>query len=165
MKLKSYSFDKYLTKKNSGTLNIRKDFSFSNYSTDEEFGSDLAPKKAKVFHNHSTGKIISISDEFSTGSVKLNAEQIVNKGLISAENAGVLALEGDNINLNRGGVEIKSGPDFEHPNGLDDFGRPLYWGYNLIGINGSNGPYQQRRFSSNRSAQAQDAPSMCNNVL
>ena len=31
----------------------------------------------------------------------------------------------------RGGVEIKSGPDFEHPNGLDDFGRPLYWGYNL----------------------------------
>ena len=74
---------------------------------------------------------------------------VVNKGLISAENAGVLALEGDNINLNRGGVEIKSGPDFEHPNGLDDFGRPLYWGYNLININGSNGPYQQRRFSSN----------------
>ena len=138
---------KYFT--NSGTVNIRKDFSFSNYSTDEEFGSDLASKKAKVFHNHSTGKIISISDEFSTGSIKLNAEQIVNKGLISAENAGVLALEGDNINLNRGGVEIKSGPDFEHPNGLDDFGRPLYWGYNLININGSNGPYQQRRFSSN----------------
>ena len=81
--------------------------------------------------------------------MKINAERIINKGLISAENAGVLELTGDNVNLVRGGIEIKSGPDFEHPNGLDDFGRPLYWGYNTIDINGSKGPYQERRFLSN----------------
>ena len=138
---------KYFT--NSGTVNIRKDFQFSTFSTDEKSGVDFEPKKAKVFHNHSTGKIISITDEFSTGSVKINAERIINKGLISAENAGVLHLEGDDVNLVRGGIEIKSGPDFEHPNGLDDFGRPLAWGYNLNYLNGSLGPYQERRFSSN----------------
>ena len=138
---------KYFT--NSGTVNIRKDFQFSTFSTDEKSGVDFEPKKAKVFHNHSTGKIISITDEFSTGSVKINAESIINKGLISAENAGVLHLEGDDVNLVRGGIEIKSGPDFEHPNGLNDFGRPLAWGYNLNYLNGSLGPYQERRFSSN----------------
>ena len=138
---------KYFT--NSGSLNIRKDFQFSTFSTDEKSGANFDPKKAKVFHNNSTGKIISITDEFSTGSISINAEQIINKGLISAENAGVLDLEGDDVNLSRGGVEIKSGPDFEHPNGLDDFGLPLAWGYNLNYLNGSLGPYQQRRFSSN----------------
>ena len=138
---------KYFT--NSGTLNVRKDFQFSTFSTDEKSGVDFEPKKAKVFHNHSSGKIVSITDEFSTGSVKINAESIINKGLISAENAGVLVIDGDDVNLARGGVEIKSGPDFEHPNGLDDFGRPLAWGYNLNYLNGSTGPYQQRRFSSN----------------
>ena len=137
---------KYFT--NSGTINIRKDFEFSTFKTENQ-GVDFQPKKAKVFHNHSTGKIVSITDEFSTGSVKINAERIINKGLISAENAGVLELTGDNVNLVRGGIEIKSGPDFEHPNGLDDFGRPLYWGYNTIDINGSKGPYQERRFLSN----------------
>jgi len=137
---------KYFT--NSGTINIRKDFEFSTFKTENQ-GVDFEPKKAKVFHNHSTGKIVSITDEFSTGSVKINAERIINKGLISAENAGVLDLVGDNVNLMRGGVEIKSGPDFEHPNGLDDFGRPLFWGYNTIDINGSKGPYQERRFLSN----------------
>ena len=137
---------KYFT--NSGTVNIRKDFEFSTFKTENQ-GVDFEPKKAKVFHNHSTGKIISITDEFSTGSVKINAERIINKGLISAENAGVLDLVGDNVNLVRGGLEIKSGPGFDHPNGLDEFGQPLYWGYNTIEINGSKGPYQERRFSSN----------------
>jgi len=137
---------KYFT--NSGTINIRKDFEFSTFKTENQ-GVDFDPKKAKVFHNHSTGKIISISDEFSTGSVRINAERIINKGLISAENAGVLDLEGDDVNLVRGGIEIKSGPNFDHPNGLDDFGQPLAWGYNLNYLNGSLGPYQQRRFSSN----------------
>ena len=93
---------KYFT--NSGTVNIRKDFEFSTFKTENQ-GVDFEPKKAKVFHNHSTGKIISITDEFSTGSVKINAERIINKGLISAENAGVLDLEGDNVNLVRGGIE------------------------------------------------------------
>ncbi len=137
---------KYFT--NSGTINIRKDFQYSTFKTENQ-GVDFEPKKAKVFHNHSTGKIVSIADEFSTGSIIINSESIVNKGLISAENAGVLAIHGDNVVLSRGGVEIKSGPDFEHPNGLDDFGRPLAWGYNLNYLNGSTGPYQQRRFSSN----------------
>ena len=137
---------KYFT--NSGTINIRKDFQFSTFKTENQ-GVDFEPKKAKAFHNHSTGKIVSIADEFSTGSIKINSESIVNKGLISAENAGVLTIHGDNVVLSRGGVEIKSGPDFEHPNGLDDFGRPLAWGYNLNYLNGSTGPYQQRRFSSN----------------
>ena len=137
---------KYFT--NSGTVNIRKDFEFSTFKTENQ-GVDFEPKKAKVFHNHSTGKIISITDEFSTGSVKINAERIINKGLISAENAGVLDLEGDNVNLVRGGIEIKSGPDFDHPNGLNDFGQPLAWGYNVNYLNGSLGPYQERRFSSN----------------
>ena len=105
---------KYFT--NSGTINIRKDFEFSTFKTENQ-GVDFEPKKAKVFHNHSTGKIVSITDEFSTGSVKINAERIINKGLISAENAGVLDVVGDNINLVRGALEIKSGPSFDHPNG------------------------------------------------
>ena len=137
---------KYFT--NSGSLNVRKDFQFSTFSTDEKSGTNFDPKKAKVFHNNSTGKIISITDEFSTGRISINAEQIINKGLISAENAGVLDLEGDDVNLVRGGLEIKSGPDFDHPNGLDDFGRPLSWGYNINYLNGSLGPYQERRFTS-----------------
>ena len=137
---------KYFT--NSGTINIRKDFEYSTFKTENQ-GVDFEPKKAKVFHNHSTGKIVSITDEFSTGSVKINAERIINKGLISAENAGVLDLTGDNVNLVRGGLEIKAGPNFDHPNGLDDFGQPLYWGYNVNYLNGSLGPYQERRFSSN----------------
>ena len=87
--------------------------------------------------------------DFSSGSVRINAERIINKGLISAENAGILDLEGHDVNLVRGGIEIKSGPNFDHPNGLDDFGQPLAWGYNLNYLNGSLGPYQQRRFSSN----------------
>ena len=137
---------KYFT--NSGTINIRKDFEFSTFQTENQ-GVDFEPKKAKVFYNHSTGKIVSVTDEFSTGSVTINAESIINKGLISAENAGVLDLAGDNVNLVRGGLEIKSGPSFDHPNGLDDFGQPLYWGYNVNYLNGSFGPYQERRFSSN----------------
>ena len=69
---------KYFT--NSGTINIRKDFEFSTFKTENQ-SVNFDPKKAKVFHNHSTGKIVSISDEFSTGSVRINSERIINKGL------------------------------------------------------------------------------------
>ena len=136
---------KYFT--NSGTLNIRKDFDYSTFSTNEKLGENATPKRAEVFYNSSAGKIISITDEFSTGSIKINSNKIINKGLISAGNVGVLNIEGHDVDLVRGGIEIKSGPDFDHPNGLDDFGNALSWGYNLNYLNGSQGPYQQRRFS------------------
>ena len=56
---------KYFT--NSGTLNIRKDFDYSTFSTNEKLGENATPKRAEVFYNSSAGKIISITDEFSTG--------------------------------------------------------------------------------------------------
>ncbi len=136
---------KYFT--NSGTINIRKDFDYSTFSTNEKLGQNSTPKRAQVFHNSSAGRIVSVSDEFSTGSIKINSNKIINKGIISAGNVGVLKIEGHDVNLVRGGLEIKSGPDFDHPNGLDDFGNALSWGYNLNYLNGSLGPYQQRRFT------------------
>jgi hypothetical protein len=133
---------------NSGSIRIYKDFDYRTYQTyDNPVGAiDFDPKKAKVFHNNSGAEIISVTDAVTTGKINIEAAHIVNRGLISAENAGIFTIKGDYVDLNRGALEIKAGRNYDHESGLDDFGDPLFWGMNRNYLNGSLGPYQFRRY-------------------
>ena len=133
---------------NSGSIRIYKDFDYRTYQTRaESVGAiDFEPKKAKVFHNRSGGEIISVTDAETSGKINIEAERVINRGLISAENAGIFTIKGDHVDLSRGALEIKAGRNYDHVSGLDVFFDPLYWGMNRNGLNGSLGPYQQRRY-------------------
>jgi len=133
---------------NSGTINIYRDFDYRTYQThDNPAGAvDLEPKKAAVFHNNSGAEIVSVSDALTTGKINIEAERVVNRGLISAENAGIFTVKGDYVDLNRGALEIKAGRNYDHVSGLNDLGEPLSWGMNRRYLYGSQGPYQWRRY-------------------
>ena len=133
---------------NSGSIKIYKDFDYRTYKTyDNPVGAiDFDPKKAKVFHNNSGAEIISVTDAVTTGKINIEAERVVNRGLVSAENAGIFTVKGDYVDLQRGALEIKAGRNYDHVSGLDDFENPLYWGMNRNYLNGSQGPYQSRRY-------------------
>jgi len=133
---------------NSGSIKIYKDFDYRTYKTyDNPAGAiDFDPRKAVVFHNNSGAEIISVTDAVTTGKINIEAERVVNRGLISAENAGIFTIKGDYVDLNRGALEIKAGRNYDHVSGLDDFGDPLFWGMNRNYLNGSLGPYQFRRY-------------------
>ena len=133
---------------NSGTINIYRDFDYRTYRThDDPTGAiDFEPKKAAVFHNRSGGEIISVTDAETSGKINIEARRVINRGLISAENAGIFTIKGDHVDLSWGALEIKAGRNYDHVSGLDDFGNPLRWGMNRNGLNGSLGPYQQRRY-------------------
>ena len=133
---------------NSGSIKIYKDFDYRTYKTyDNPVGAiDFEPKKAVVFHNNSGAEIISVTDAVTTGKINIEAERVVNRGLISAENAGIFTVKGDYVDLNRGALEIKAGRNYDHESGLNDFGDPLFWGMNRNYLNGSLGPYQFRRY-------------------
>jgi hypothetical protein len=133
---------------NSGSIKIYKDFDYRTYKTyDNPVGAiGFSPRKAAVFHNRSGAEIISVTDALVSGEINIEAERVVNRGLISAENAGIFTIKGDYVDLNRGALEIKAGQNYDHLAGLDDFGDPLFWGMNPDNIiNGSQGPYQGRR--------------------
>ena len=133
---------------NSGSIKIHKDFDYRTYQTHNESAGaiDFEPKKASVFHNKSGAEIISVTDAVTTGKVNIEAERVVNRGLVSAENAGIFTVKGDYVDLSRGALEIKAGMNYDHESGLNDFGDPLYWGMNRNYLNGSLGPYQWRRY-------------------
>ena len=133
---------------NSGSIRIYKDFDYRTYQTrDESVGAiDFEPKKAVVFHNRSGGEIVSVTDAETSGKINIEAQHVINRGLISAENAGIFTIKGDLVDLSWGALEIKAGRNYDHVSGLDDFGNPLYWGMNRNGLHGSLGPYQQRRY-------------------
>jgi hypothetical protein len=133
---------------NSGSIRIYKDFDYRTYKTyDNPVGAiDFAPKKAKVFHNNSGAEIISVTDAVTTGKINIEAERVVNRGLVSAENAGIFTVKGDYVDLQRGALEIKAGRNYDHVSGLNDFGEPLSWGMNRRYLYGSQGPYQFRRY-------------------
>ena len=130
---------------NNGTIRLNSDFDYRNYKTKISDTTDYTPVKAKVFYNMPSGLIERNTDSKTSGKVAIESEYIINRGLITTDNAGVLTFKGDHVDLRRGGIEIKSGRDYDHPDGLDDNGEPLSWGINLNSVFGSKNAYQSRR--------------------
>ena len=50
-----------------------------------------------MFHNRSGGEIISVTDAETSGKINIEAERVINRGLISAEQAGALRTESEII--------------------------------------------------------------------
>ena len=130
---------------NNGTIRLNSDFDYRNYKTTISDTIDYTPVKAKVFYNMPSGLIERNTDSKTSGTVAIESEYIINRGLITTDNAGLLTFKGDHVDLRRGAIEIKAGRDYDHPDGLDDNGVPLSWGINLNSVFGSKHEYQSRR--------------------
>ena len=136
---------KYFT--NSGSLHLHGDFDYRLFKTQESSNikADLSPENAEVFYNKSSGVFDRKTDSLTSGIINIGANKIVNRGLITTDNAGIIKISGKLVDLKRGGIEIKTGRDFDHPDGLDENGTPLSWGINNNSVFGSQGAYQDRR--------------------
>ena len=78
------------------------------------------------FKNNVGGRIISTKSENDFGYVVINAKNLNNKGQIIVTNSNSIILNGLNVDLSRGTLNIKSGRDFEA--GLNEVGEPSHYG-------------------------------------
>ena len=102
-------------------------------------GQNINSRKAlKKFNNKVGGKIISDKTEMDFGYLLIDAENIDNKGDIIVTNSNSIILRGNEIDLSRGTLNVRSGRDFEA--GLNELGEPSY----IAGM----GNYQDKRIGN-----------------
>ena len=91
-------------------------------------GGSITPEVAPLdlFENKVGGQIVADREETDFGYVAISARQIKNQGTIVATNSNSIILRGENIDLSRGVLNIKTGSDFEA--GLNAVGEPRYIG-------------------------------------
>ena len=119
------------------------------------------------FENRVGGRIVADREENDFGYIAIVAKDIKNQGTIVATNSNSILLKGDNVDLSRGIVNIKSGRDYEA--GLNPVGEPryigaltgymekrigggvimdwglqdVYWGVGSLAMSGGSGVYAQ----------------------
>lgn len=128
--------NKYFT--NSGTFRVYDTFDSRNYETYENLlgEMDFDPIPSEVFVNKQDALIESSAPSIVTGGFNINAKKIINNGKISASTASIININGEDVDLNLGAIEIKS------PTTYDYFGknRSLFWGW-WGGYQGRKGYY------------------------
>ena len=129
-----YNFYNLKSFENSGQFQFNNNLSINNTSSrNNESGEDRVPLES--FKNNVGGRIISTKSENDFGYVVINAKNLNNKGQIIVTNSNSIILNGLNVDLSRGTLNIKSGRDFEA--GLNEVGEPSHYG--LLGY------YQDKR--------------------
>ena len=101
---------------NSGTFKVYDSFDYRTYETYENLlgEMDYEPVEAEVFINTERGVLESAAPSIVSGSVRVEAKKIKNHGLITAPSAGILQFKGHDVDLRRGGIEIRSTPTYNH---------------------------------------------------
>jgi hypothetical protein len=78
------------------------------------------------FENKVGGRIVADREENDFGYIAIVAKDIKNQGTIVATNSNSILLKGDNIDLSRGVLNIRTGSDYQA--GLNSVGEPRYIG-------------------------------------
>ena len=91
-------------------------------------GGAITPEVAPLdlFENKVGGQIVADREETDFGYVAISAREIKNQGTIVATNSNSIILKGENIDLSRGVLNIRTGNDFEA--GLNSVGEPRFMG-------------------------------------
>ena len=121
-------FDFFNLKKfvNSGLFEFNQDLVIENTVPVE--GGILNPEVEPLssFENTVGGRIIADRTENDFGYVAIIAKDIKNQGTIVATNSNSIILKGENVDLSRGVLNIKTGSDYEA--GLNNVGEPRFMG-------------------------------------
>ena len=104
-------------------------------------GGTINPEVAPLdsFENKVGGRMVADREENDFGYIAIVAKDIKNQGTIVATNSNSILLKGDNIDLSRGVLNIRTGGDYEA--GLNRVGEPRYIGAVGRYLNKRNGAF------------------------
>ena len=111
---------------NSGLFEFNQNLVIEN--TDPAEGGSINPEVEPLdsFENKVGGRIVADREENDFGYVAIVAKDIKNQGTIVATNSNSILLKGDNIDLSRGILNIRTGSDYKA--GLNSVGEPRFIG-------------------------------------